>query len=278
MTHTRRDTENCLYSEAIRLRFGSLLRCMLACLLILGWQALPARAGEAIAAVATNFMPTFNELVRVFEGRSLHEIVSVPGSTGKIYAQIKNGAPFDIFLSADALRPQILEVENAVVANSRFVYAEGRLALWSLDESLFSEGWERALGRASVKRVAIANPNLAPYGSAALEVVRNLGLETYLKSKIVYGDSVGQAYAHVATGNAELGIVPLSYVQSPFQRVRGVHQAIPESLHSPIKQEAVLLNKAHGNPAALAFHEFLRSSDARLVIEEFGYNTFHSDD
>ncbi len=267
-----------MHCDANMLIRGRPLECVVACLLILGLKTPSAVAEQVIAAVATNFIPTFNELVQVYESSSPYEVIAVPGSTGRIYAQIKNGAPFEIFLSADTVRPKLLEAENAIVPNSRFLYAKGRLALWALDEELLSKGLRKAFETRRVQRVAIANPALAPYGSAAIEVIRNLGLEGRLEGKIIFGDSVGQSYAHVATGNAELGFVPLSYVKNSMHPMKGFHLEIPQHLYTPVRQEAVLLRKASGNPAVETFYEFLQSSDVRTMIEEFGYKTMCPDD
>lgn len=196
----------------------------------------------------------------------------VAGSSGKLYAQIANGAPFDVFLSADQERPGRLEKEGLAVAGSRFTYATGRLTLWSAEPGRVGRDGAATLRRGEFRRLAIANPALAPYGAAAKQALEKLGLWDRFKDRIVMGETIGQAHAMVASGNAELGFVALSSVLSPRTETKGSRWDVPGDLHAPIRQDAVLLSRAAGNPAARGFLAFLRSEKARGLIESFGYS------
>ena len=230
-----------------------------------------SHAAEAIAAVATNFVRTAETLAAQFERQSGHSVTISSGSTGILYAQIVRGAPYDVFLSADAARPELLEAEGLSVPGSRFAYATGRLALWSPDADLITG--PLSLSSDPPRRFAIANPDLAPYGHAAEEVIARLGWDAALQDRIVRGENVGQAFAIVATGNAELGLVSLSAILTQPPEKQGSHWLVPPNLHSPIRQEAVLTRKGASNAAAKAFLEFLKSDKARAHIIADGYNT-----
>lgn len=230
-----------------------------------------ACAAETLVAVAANFAEVAEELKPVFEQRSGHRIQTTTGSTGKLYAQITEGAPFQILLSADAQTPERLEREGAGIAGSRFTYAIGRLALWSSDPNRVGADGRAALAAATVRHIAIANPELAPYGAAAREALQKLGLWDSLKNKIVMGQNIGQTHSMVATGNAQLGFVALSAVLSPRAPMQGSRWDVPQELFTPIRQDAVLLRAARGNEAARAFLQFLKSAEARHVIDQFGY-------
>lgn len=231
----------------------------------------PAAAEKATVAVAANFSEVVERLAKDFKAESGHELTFAVGSTGKLYAQIGNGAPFDVFLAADQERPERLEGEGLAVAGSRFTYASGRLALWSPEPGRVDEDGTATLRQGDFRLLAIANPDLAPYGAAARQALENLELWDGLEGKIVMGETVGQAYALVASGNAELGFVALSYVLSPRNKKPGSRWDVPPGLHAPINQDAVLLSRAAGNPAARAFLAFLRSAEAKAVIESYGY-------
>jgi len=227
----------------------------------------PAAAGEARAAVAANFADAMNELVPAFAETTGHTVVPVFGSTGKHYAQIVNGAPFALFLAADMERPRRLEEAGLAVTGSRFTYAVGRLALWSRDEGLV-DGAGHVLATGGIHRLAIANPELAPYGRAAMEAIEALGLRERLEPRLVRGETIAQAFQYVRTGNARLGFVALSQLRRPGDPPGGSAWVVPRRLHRPIEQQAVLLRD---DAAARAFLDFLRGAEARAIIERYGY-------
>jgi len=237
-----------------------------------GWTAplLSAEAEEALVAVATNFAPLARELAIGFEETTDHELRLASGSTGKLYAQIVSGAPFDVFLAADSARPARLVEEGRARADSRRTYAKGRLVLWSADP-----GWADTDGAASLRagdfrKLAMANPELAPYGSAAREALVSLGVFEGLRGRLVFGENVGQAFALVATGNAELGLVAASQV-AVEEGPAGRGWVVPSSLHAPIRQDGVLLRRAEDNAAALSFLDYLASDAVRRRIRAAGY-------
>ncbi len=221
------------------------------------------RAETATVAVATNFLTTAELLVEAFEKESGHQIVLVPGSTGKLYAQILNGAPFDIFLAADADRPEALEREG--LANARDLYAFGRLVLLvrgAREASLETIASDRL-------RLAIANPELAPYGAAAQQVLGAVrGFDDW-DANLVYGEDIGQTMSFVATRNADAGLLALS--QMPLVRFRSQQFLIPEDLYRPIRQEAVLLDRGASNEAARIFYDYIRSPPGIRLIDAAGY-------
>lgn len=230
-----------------------------------------AFAEDALVAVATNFSEVMERLESEFEEAGDHTLTVTTGSTGKLYAQVCNGAPFDILLAADQRRPKLLEAESRAVAGSRFTYAVGRLTLWSPDAERISADGPATLHAGSFRRLAIANPDLAPYGAAARETLAALGLLGMLGPRIVRGENIGQAHALVATGNADLGFVALSSVLSPRNKQPGSRWDVPQDLYTPIRQDAVLLTRGAENAAARAFLDFLKTDEARVVIESFGY-------
>lgn len=241
-------------------------------LIVLLAQAPALAAAEVVVAVAANFTEVAEELEKDFERQSGHTVTLVAGSTGKLYAQIANGAPFDILLSADQERPERLEKEGLAVAKSRFTYAVGRLTLWSSEPGRVGSDGAAALREGKFRRLAIANPELAPYGLAAKQALEKLGLWERFKDKIVMGETIGQAHALVASGNAELGFVALSSVLSPRSETKGSRWDVPADLYAPIRQDAVLLARAASNPAARGFLDFLRSAKVKALIESYGYN------
>ena len=233
--------------------------------------AAPTAGEEAVVAVAANFAEVVERLEADFERDGRHTLTFVAGSTGKLYAQIVHGAPFDAFLAADQERPELLEREGLAVAGSRFTYATGRLTLWSREPGRVGSDGAATLRRGGFRLLAIANPELAPYGAAARQTLEKLGLWSSLGGKIVMGETIGQAHAMVASGNAELGFVALSSVISPRNQLPGSRWDVPAELYEPIRQDAVLLKRAAGNAAARGFLEYLRGAEARALIESYGY-------
>jgi molybdate transport system substrate-binding protein len=232
----------------------------------LGFAA-DAAADEVRVAVATNFIGAMDALVERFEATNAHTVLVSSGSTGGHYAQIKNGAPFEAFFAADTERPRLLEAEGLVVPGSRFLYAVGRVALWSARAD-YVDGDGTILSTGDFRHLAIANPELAPYGAAARDVLTARGLWDRLQPRLVNGQDIGQAYSFVQTGNAELGFVAWAQLKQPHREIAGSYWLVPESLHRPIEQEAVLLRDV---PAARALVEFIKSADAREIIRSFGY-------
>jgi molybdate transport system substrate-binding protein len=230
------------------------------------WSRVAVADGIRIA-VATNFSETMSALVTLFEQSSEHTVLISAGSTGNHYAQIRNGAPFEAFFSADAERPMLLEQQGVAVAGSRFLYAVGRLVLWSPRQS-FVDADGRVLEGGSFRFLAIANPELAPYGVAAREVLMARNLWSSLQPKLVRGQDIGQAYSFVYTGNAELGFVAYSQLKKPGVEVAGSYWLVPENLHRPIAQEAVLLRDV---PAARELVELVKSPAGREIIRSYGY-------
>lgn len=242
--------------------------CVLALLsLALTSARLPAE--EVSIAVAANFTDATREIAARFEQATGHTAKISYGSTGKLYSQIENGAPYEVFLAADTQRPIKAEDAGLAVPGSRFVYARGRLVLWSAQEHLLDDG-EAYLKTAAFRHLAMANPGTAPYGLAAQQVMEHLGLWSSLQPRLVRGDSIAQTFQFVVTGNAEAGFVAWSQVKG-WKKTTGSTWQIPTSHYAPIEQSAVLLQNGATNPAAKAFLDFLRGDSARQVIEGFGY-------
>ena len=217
-------------------------------------------------AVASNFSVAINDLIQKFEQSSGHQLTIALGSTGKHYAQIHHGAPFDIFFAADSKRPLLLEKEGVAIDNSRFTYALGRLVLWSaMSDYVDQQGL--VLEQEPFKHLAIANPHVAPYGRAAQETLMNLALWESLSGRLVRGENISQTLQFVATGNAELGLIALSQLQ---QLQGGSHWLVPLSLHQPIEQQAVLLRDSI---ASRSFVTYIRSDAAKRIIQQHGYQT-----
>ena len=234
--------------------------------LVLAWP-MGALADDLVVATASNFLAPMNVLVLQFASTSGHAVSVSSGSTAKLYTQIVHGAPFDIFLSADQMHVQKLVTEQLADASSRFTYSRGRLVLWAGGTSLTGTP-DTVLADPRWARIAIANPSVAPYGAAALEVVAAFGLSQQVQPRLVYGESIAQAHAMVATGAAPLGILSRSQV---LDAGAGTWIAIDPKLHSAILQDAVILNRAAQNKAAHAFMAFLRSAEGQATIESFGY-------
>lgn len=229
-------------------------------------------AADVRVAVAANFSQPLKSLTADFEKESGHRLVLTSGASGKLYAQIKNGAPFDVFLSADADTPMRLEQEGAALAGTRSTYAIGQLVLWSAQAKLVDAQGE-VLKRGKFRHLALAAPQLAPYGAAAVQTLTQLGLLQTLAPRFVQGESIGQTYSFVASGNAELGFVALSQVYENGKISTGSGWVVPSALHRPLRQDAVLLATGQNNPAAKALLAFLKTDKTRAVIRSFGYDT-----
>ena len=227
-------------------------------------------AAEVSVAAASNFTAPMKRIAEEFEKASGHKVVLSYGATGRFYAQITNGAPFDVFLSADDEIPAKLEKDGFAVAGSRFTYATGRLVLWSAKPGLVDDK-AAVLMRNDFKHLAIAAPKLAPYGAAAMEALTKIGMLPLLQAKLVQGESIGQTYSMISSGNADLGFVAMSQVFEDDKLKSGSAWVVPANLHSPLKQDAVLLARARSNPAALQLLTFLKSGQARTIMNSFGY-------
>ena len=229
-----------------------------------------AQAASATIAVAANFAEPMRALAAVLEKATGHRLELSVGATGRLYAQIRNGAPFDAFLAADSRAPAQLETDGLAVPGSRFTYATGQLVLWSTQLGLV-DAQGAVLQTDRFRKLVIANPKTAPYGAAALEVMIQLGLHDTLTPKLVQGESIGQAYNFAFTGNAELGFVALSQVLVGGQLKSGSMWRVPPALYTPIRQDAVLLQRGANNAAARALMALLRSPQGQAVIRSFGY-------
>lgn len=231
---------------------------------------LPCQAAEVRVAVASNFGAPMQKIAQAFAQETGHKALLSLGSTGSFYAQIRNGAPFEVLLAADAQTPLRLEREGHGVAGSRFTYATGRLVLWSKQPTLVDDKGD-VLRSGKPGRIALANPKLAPYGQAAVETLTHLGLLSTLSPRFVLGENIAQTYQFVATENAPLGFVALSQLLADGAMAPGSAWIVPAHLHAPIQQDAILLVKAAGNPAAAALMRFLQNDQARALIRAYGY-------
>ncbi len=238
------------------------MRLLFSALLIV--LALQARADTALIAVATNFRPVVEALAAGFSKETGHDIEVATAATGKLAAQIEAGAPFDVFLAADEATPERLSREKLAKEDTRFTYAVGQLVLWSADPGFDLSDPVAALRRA--RHVAIANPEIAPYGKAAMQAIDIINVSD-ITEKLVTGENIGQTYTMVASGAAELGFVAGSSTVDGT----GKSWTVPAAYHDPIRQDAVLLAHGEGNPAATAFLAYLRSEAAAQVITQFGY-------
>jgi molybdate transport system substrate-binding protein len=228
--------------------------------------ALSARAAQTNIAVAANFTDAANEIAEAFKEKTGHEAILSFGSTGQLYTQITQAAPFEVFLAADDARPALAIEEGFAVPGSQFTYAIGTLVLWSQDPGLVQG--EQTLKNGDFTKIAIANPEAAPYGAAAVQAMQSLGVYDQLEPKIVQGNNISQTFQFVETGNAELGFIALAQVARSDEGSRWV---VPEDLHDPIRQDAVLLETGEDSEAARAFVEFLNGPEAVAIIEKFGY-------
>ncbi len=240
-------------------------------LIVFGLAAGPASANEVQVAVAANFTAPMKTIAADFEKATGHKLALSFGATGKFHTQIRNGAPFDILLAADDETPAKLEKEGLGVPGSRFTYAIGKLVLWSAKPGFVDDKGE-VLRKGGFRHVALAAPKLAPYGAAAVEALSKLGLLASIEPKFVQGESIGQTYQFIVSGNAELGFVALSQVYEDGKIKSGSAWIVPASLYSPIRQNAVLLTKGKGNPAAEALLKYLKGDKAKAVIKSYGYD------
>ncbi|MHB8743415.1 MAG: molybdate ABC transporter substrate-binding protein [Sulfuricaulis sp.] len=227
-----------------------------------------AQAGDVYVAVAANFAEAAAQIGGEFQRQTGNNVYLIPGSSGKLYAQIKTGAPYDVLLSADVQRAQRLEQEQLAVRGSRFTYARGRLVLWSPHIQVVDA---EILRTSRFAHLALANPEIAPYGAAAREVLERLNLLSVLGARLVYGEDIGQTFQLAATGAADLAFVALSQLRTARSPVAGGYWLIPPDLYQPIKQQAVLLRRAEDNLAARAFLDFLKGPKARAVMSRYGY-------
>ena len=242
-------------------------------ILLLSCLLAPAVLADTVqVAVASNFAGAMEQIATAFEKETGHKAQVSNGATGKFYAQIKNGAPFEVFLSADDTTPAKLDAEGMTVPGTRFTYAIGRLALWSPKPNYVDrEG--RILKNGGFEHIAIANPKTAPYGAAAIEVMKKMDVLTMLEPKFVQGENIAQTQQFIVSGNAELGFVALSQVFRNEQLTSGSAWMIPEDLHTPIRQDAVLLKTGRDNPAAKALLNYLKSEPAVAIMQSLGYKT-----
>ena len=241
-----------------------LLTCLLPPLLLC---AGPSRADEVRVAVASNFAAALRTIADRFDARTGHETILAPGSTGKHYAQISQGAPFDVFFAADTHRPARLERDGMAVPGSRFTYALGTVVLWSPTPG-YVDGRGEVLEAGQFHHLAMANPRLAPYGKAAQEILTARGLLDRLRPRLVWGENIGQTFRFVGSGSAELGFVAYSQIARPGTRPAGSLWRVPRALYTPIAQQAVLLRDG---TAARAFLAFAQSPEALKIVADYGY-------
>ncbi|MDM7943210.1 MAG: molybdate ABC transporter substrate-binding protein [Hydrogenophaga sp.] len=228
-------------------------------------------AAEAQVAVAANFAEPIKAIAAVLEKTTGHTLKITVGSTGRLYAQIRNGAPFDVLLAADTKTPAQLDTDGLAQPGSRFTYATGKLVLWSADATRV-DAQGAVLKSGGFRKLATANPKTAPYGAASIEVIDKLGLLAALTPKLVQGESIGQTYNFAFTGNAEIALVAMSQVLEGGKLKSGSMWVVPQNLYAPIRQDAVLLKTGAGNPAAKALMALLKSPDTQALIRSFGYD------
>lgn len=241
-------------------------------LILLSLTSALSHAEQINVAVASNFTAPMKAIVKAFEEKSEHRIKLSFGSSGKLFAQITHGAPFALFFSADQTKPQLLEEKGLIVPDSRFTYAIGALALWSANPTLLNDN-ESTLKHGNFKKLALANPKLAPYGAAAHEVLQYYSLLEVTRKKWVQGENISQTYQFISTGNAELGFVAVSQIMQQGAIKIGSSWLIPRELYSPIKQDAALLLHGKHSPAAKALLQFFHSAQAIDILESYGYIT-----
>jgi molybdate transport system substrate-binding protein len=239
-------------------------------IVLLATASAPALADDIQVAVAANFTAPMKEIAAAFEKETGHVVKAAYGSTGKFYAQIKNGAPFEALLSADDTTPTRLIEEGNAVAGTQFTYAVGSLVLWSSKPG-FVDSDGAVLKSGDFNKVSIANPKTAPYGAAAIEVLTGLGLLEEVQPRFVTGENIAQTFQFVSTGNADLGFVALSQVMENGKLTGGSAWMIPGTLHQQIRQDAVVLSPGKDKPAVAALMEYLKGDEAQAIIKSFGY-------
>lgn len=237
---------------------------------LLGAMTLAAGAADVQVAVASNFTAPMQKIATEFEQETGHRALLSFGASGKFYAQIINGAPFEVFLAADERAPARLESESHIVPGSRFTYAIGKLVLWSMDEGYVDQAGE-VLRRGEFRHLAIASPKTAPYGAAAVEAMTRLGLIDAIQPRLVTGENISQTYQFIFTGNAELGFVALSQVMEDGRITGGSAWQVPTELYPEIRQDAVILARGANNPAAAALVDYLKGDKAQAIIRAYGY-------
>jgi len=237
--------------------------------------SISAQAEQLTAAIAANFAGTIKQLKPLFEHESGHHLITSFASSGTLFAQIHNGAPFDVFLSADEQRPRQLIKDGLGIADSSFIYASGQLVLWSSQAGLVDPQGnilrDRPWQAKGIRHIALANPKTAPYGRAAMETLEALLLVESTKSYRVTGQNIAQTFQFVASGNAQLGFIARAQILALAKSERGSYWQVPQEMHSPIQQMAVLLNRGRENSAAEAFLKFLQSPQAQSIIRDRGY-------
>jgi molybdate transport system substrate-binding protein len=265
----RYNAPRCPYEDTCPLMTTILRQWLVGSCLALGMLA-SAQSAEVSVAVASNFTAPMKMIAQAFEKDTGHRLALSFGATGQFYAQIRNGAPFDVLLAADDETPAKLAEEGRALTATQFTYATGRLVLWSKDpKRVDAKGEVLRTGR--FDRIAIANPKLAPYGAAAMEVIGKLGLTALVGPKLVEGANIGQTFQFVASGNAALGFVALSQVSTNGVIKDGSAWIVPADMHQPIRQDAILLNAGKQNSAARALLDYLRSDQAQVILRSFGY-------
>jgi molybdate transport system substrate-binding protein len=237
------------------------------CALVL---AAAVHADEVQVAVAANFTAPMKQIAAEFEKDTGHKALLAFGATGKFYAQISNGAPFEVLLSADDETPAKLEKELLTMPGTRFTYAIGKLVLWSASEAYVDDQGD-VLKKSDFKHLALANPKTAPYGAAAIATMKQLGVLESIQPKLVQGENIAQTHQFVATGNAELGFVALSQVFKDGKLTSGSGWIVPGKLYAPIRQDAVVLANGRNKPAAAALMKYLKTDKARSIIKSYGY-------
>jgi len=233
--------------------------------------ASPARTETVLVAVAANFASAAEEIAHGFARKTGHQALITTGATGKLYAQIAQGAPFEVLLSADAITPALLESEGLAVSASSFTYAIGKLTMWSADAGRIGPDPRVALMHHGLRYLAIANPDLAPYGQAAQEVMQKLGVWEALQGRIVQGQNIGQTFGLVQSGAAEIGFIARSALDAPGADFGGSRWDVPDGMFTSLRQDVALLKPGANNPAALAFLDYLAGKDAMVTIAAFGY-------
>jgi molybdate transport system substrate-binding protein len=256
-----------------------LARALLTSRLLLVWAGVllctAANAGEVLVAVAANFTAPMQKIAQGFAQDTGHTAQLAFGATGKFYAHIRNGAPFAVLLAADDETPARLEKEGLAVAGTRFTYATGRLALWSKSANVVDDAGEVLrhpnLDKLGIHKIAIADPKIAPYGVAAMEVLHKMGVQANVAPKLVQGESIGQTYQFISTENAQLGFVALSQISRDGRIAQGSAWVVPQSMHTSLTQDALLLNPGKDQPAAIALLKYLQSDKAKAIIRTYGY-------